>query len=126
MYIGQKRRRKKNPPRTDRRLGKFRIEKELDPNFGEMCGGDLAGILALEFQAWLEDMPELRSLPQEVRKPLVWAARSGFFFGVGKMTRLVETQHRFGGKASWTEMCDELYELIPSPAELSAQMGESS
>jgi len=90
-----------------------------------MSGGDLAGILALQFQAWLADIPELHVLSEEIRKPLVRAARSGFFLGVGKMTRLVETQHRFGGRASWTEMCDELDELVPSADELSATFEES-
>jgi hypothetical protein len=91
-----------------------------------MCSGDLAAVLSVQFQAWLEDIPELHVLPPEIRKPLVRAARSGFFFAVGKMTRLVGTQHRFGGKASWTEMCDELDDLVPDPDELSAQLGDSS
>ena len=64
-------------------------------------------------------------LPEEIRKPLVRAARSGFFFGVGKLTRLVEIQQQFGGKASLTEMCDELDELVPDPDELSATFEES-
>lgn len=105
-------------------LERCRIDEELEPIIGQMQGGDLAGILALQFQAWLEDMPELHVLPEEIRKLLVRAARSGFFFGVGKMTRLVEAHHRFGGKASWTEMCDELGELIPGSDDLSALLGE--
>jgi len=40
------------------------------------------------------------------------------------MTQLVETQRRFGGQASWTDVCDELDELLPAPEELSAKLGK--
>lgn len=107
-------------------LDNYRIEKELDPIIGRMDPGDLAAILALGFQCWIEDMDDLRGLPEEVRKPLMCAVRSGFVFGVGKVTHLVETQRRFGGSASWTEVCEELDEMIPGPDELSASIGDAS
>jgi len=107
-------------------IEKYRTEKELEPIIGQMEGPDLAGILALAFQCWIEDMEELRCLPDNVRQPIMRAARAGFFFGVGKMTYLVETQRRFGGDASWTEVCEELDEVLPGPDELSARIGEPS
>jgi len=88
-----------------------------------MCGPDLAGILALAFQCWIEDLEELPALPESIREPLVRAARAGFFFGIGKMTYLVEVQRRFGGTAPWSDMYEELDGVIPNPEELIARIG---
>jgi len=107
-------------------LDQDRREKEPDPIIGQMAAGDLAAILSLGFQCWLEDKAELHSLPEDVRKPLVWALRSGFFYGIGKMAELVETHRRFGGQASWVNVCDELDALLPPAQELSARLGEES
>jgi len=106
-------------------IEKYRTEKEIEPIIGRVAEGDLAGVLALQFQCWIEDMPELRCLPEEIRKPLVRAARSGFFYGVGKVTYLIQTQRRFGGQASWPEVCDELDDMIPPAEEISARIGEA-
>jgi len=60
-------------------IEKYRTEKEIEPIIGQMDGPDLAGILALALQCWIEDVEELRALPDKSGNPSCVRRGQAFF-----------------------------------------------